>query len=250
MRCSYAILCAWLASSTVAGAKELLLTGEVGVSESQEFHAGWTGSYRATIQWLEQEGQIVNPGDMVLIFEPGTIQDTIDRNETLLQETTQGNQRTLLNIEEQLIEAEHQLFQKGLLLEIAELKAQVPESEQTRLEFETARFELGKASSDLEQAKEKLAIRQEELRQERQRLDLEVERIRAAIANDEIYMSEVYQRAEVQGPVVYATDWRGNKTGAGQSVFMGAKVASIPSSQNMNARAWVSEVDWPKVRDG
>ena len=237
--------------SSFSAEADLLLTGQVDLLNPQEFVAPWSRNFQINIEWMADEGSVVEAGDLVVIFDPGELTGTIQQNETTLNDNAQGTQETLLRIEQELIDAEHLVTQAGYRLQIAELKANVPTSDVSALEYETAVFELIKARSDLEQAKVKLRSKQFELASERNRIALEVERLEAALAHDRQSLASMFLRAERSGPVIYATHpWHGGKFAAGQAVQMGTKVASIPVNDEMVIRSWVSEVDWPKVNVG
>lgn len=240
-----------LCVGTSSAHTELLLTGRVDLLNPQEFVAPWSQNFQIAIQWMAEEGSKVAAGDVVVIFDPGELTTSIEQNEAALHDNAKGHQETLLRIGQELIDAEHALTQAQLRYEIAELKRDIPASKVSVLEHETAVFDFKKATSDLAQAEVKLQSKQLELANERRRIAFEIERIEAALANDQRSLADRFLRAERAGPVIYATHpWSGGKIDVGQSVQMGFKVAEIPANDAMIISAWVSEVDWPTVREG
>jgi multidrug resistance efflux pump len=250
MRSITVVLLAALAWDAQA-ARELLLTGQVTLKDAQHFITPYTGNFQTSIQWMAEEGSVVNAGDIVVVFDPGELASTIEQNERALQNYRKGAQETLLNVEQQYIDAEHELTQAELRLEIARLRAEVPAGEVSALSRETAIFELGKARNAVLSAQTKIDAKRQELISEEERIRLEVERIEKALYRDNTLLEFTSLRAERSGPVIYEYHpWRGNKLAVGQTVQMGMHVASIPISDQVSVEAWISEVDWPLLVEG
>ena len=78
----------------------LILSGQIKASDNQTFYAPKTDNWRVQVQWLLPEGDIAKEGDLVVVFDSGSIQSQIEQekvsliaaNEELYRITSRGTQ--------------------------------------------------------------------------------------------------------------------------------------------------------------
>jgi len=73
------LLIAILSLSSHAAAKELLLTGKIKAGEVQNFTVPWSQNWRQQIKWLKPEGEIVERGDLVVLFDTANLDSQIEQ---------------------------------------------------------------------------------------------------------------------------------------------------------------------------
>ena len=57
----------------------LILSGQIKASDNQTFYAPKTDNWRVQVQWLLPEGDIAKEGDLVVVFDSGSIQSQIEQ---------------------------------------------------------------------------------------------------------------------------------------------------------------------------
>ena len=65
-------------------AEPVLLTGEIASLEKQIVSAPRTDRWQIQIQWMHEEGTIANEGDLIAVFDSGSIKSQIKQSEERL----------------------------------------------------------------------------------------------------------------------------------------------------------------------
>lgn len=202
------------------------------------------------IQMMAPEGEVVESGAPVLMFDGSELQRrldtwTADRDSAATQLELQRAAAKVARKDEALAIAEARAE-----LRKAKLKADAPEGITAVIELEKARLdlELAEAKVDHLERKEVSAEKRDQAEVSRWRHKLErserrVEELQAAIAQ----LSVTAPRA---GTVIHQTNWRGEKKKVGDNAWRAETVLQIVSLDHMEARGQIDEVDVSKVRVG
>ncbi len=250
VRCSVinsAISLLLLSFSSVAN-DAFILSGEIKASDNQTFYAPKTDSWRVQVQWLLPEGDIAKKGDLVVVFDSGSIQSQIEQEEVGLISAQEELHRIESSNKQTLLEATFGQKKAELLLEKSRIDASITieylsqyDYEKNQLAFEKALVANAKAKENLKQTKvanlvgltkQKLSINkmQEKLKYNRHKLK---------------QMSVYAQRS---GPVLYGSHpWNGEKVFVGMTAQPSWKIAEIPSMNGLYIETWVHEIDYKNL---
>lgn len=225
-----------------------ILSGQIKASDNQTFYAPKTDSWRVQVQWLLPEGDIAKKGDLVVVFDSGSIQSQIEQEEVSLIGAQEELHRIESSNKQTLLEATFGQKKAELLLEKSRIDASITieylsqyDFEKNQLAFEKALVENAKAKENLKQTKvanlvgltkQKLSINkmQEQLKYKRHKLK----------------QMSVY--AERSGPILYGSHpWNGEKVFVGMTAQPSWKIAEIPSMNGLYIETWVHEIDYKNL---
>ncbi|MCO4800190.1 MAG: hypothetical protein KC484_13315 [Colwelliaceae bacterium] len=189
---------------------DFILTGEIKASENQVFYSPKTDNWRVQVQWMLPEGEVANKGDLVVVFDSGSIQSKIEQEEVSLLAAEEELFRLKSEAEQKLLEASFQQKRTVLLLEKSRIDAGISEQHlsqfdynKNQLAYEKAVVVKAKADENLKQTKisNSVSITKQTLKIEKHKEKLQYNK------NKLIKMS-LY--AERSGPVLYGTHpWNG-----------------------------------------
>lgn len=228
-----------------------LLTGEVYSRQAQQIIVPMTTNWRASISQMVPEGAQVAAGDVVIEFD-GT--EPARQLETQ-QETTRTEQarteREIAQLEKSLAQARFQHEQAQVTLELATLKAEIPEGVIGAIEFAENQLAFEEASKSLENARqaERDALRSLEDRREQAALDMR------KLEVQEQWWSQMLEnfkvRATQPGYVIYGIHpWTRSKFQEGDQVQTSFHVAEIADTSDLAVKVWINGVDRPRVAVG
>lgn len=238
------ILCLLLSAPVQAEDNELILTGQISSSAKQIVNAPQGSRWQLQIQWMEQEGKIVEQGKPLVVFDGASEQAQLTSNQENLD-------RLLLELEQLKVEqAQKVIDARGLLtvskmrVEKAQIEASVP-SEQVAA-YEKGQYELALQRAILEQVKAEEALQRalQEQSAEVTKKNVNILQTKEEIAYLNDILSKLNVLASVTGPVTYAIHpWFGTKVSSGMSVRASWKVLDVQSTDNFQIETWVHEID-------
>jgi hypothetical protein len=243
MKAIFVIIICYALISTNAYADKLLLTGQIGSSTKQVVNAP-SGSRQLQIQWMEEEGKIVEKGKTVVLFDGAASQTQFIANEENLDRLLLEFEELKVQQEQNVIDARGRLKVAEMRVEKAKIEASVPSTEVAA--FEKGQFELALQGSIVEQVKAEEALK---LSLQEQRAELTKKEVNIVIVKEElVYLTDILANlnviAQVTGPVTYATHpWFGTKLSAGMNVRASWKVLDVQSTSNFQIETWVHEID-------
>ena len=229
--------------STNTFAETLLLTGQIGSSAKQVVNAP-TGSRQLQIQWMEEEGKIVEQGETVVLFDGAASQAQLIANEENLDRLLLEFEELKVQQEQNVIDASGRLKVAKMRVEKAKIEASVPSSQVAA--FEKGQFELSLQRTIVEQVKaeEALQLSLKEQRAELTKKEVNIVRVKEEIVYLTDLLANLNVLAKVTGPVTYATHpWFGSKLSAGMNVRASWKVLDVQSTSNFQIETWVHEID-------
>ncbi|SDJ44315.1 HlyD family secretion protein [Ferrimonas sediminum] len=235
-----------------AQAQTLLLTGEVSSSQAQSLTVPRAGrAWRYQIQWMAAEGEMVRAGDPVVVFDKSGVSGQIDQFQAALIRVEAAVQAKQVELKQQRLQAEFEVTEKQLLMEKAQLDAEVPADFQSPKEYADKQFELMKAGAELAKSKRALAEVERASVEEMRKLTIDRDKAQLELGNAERLMNNLELTARHDGPMIYARrSSDGVKTEVGDTVQVGAQVATIPGVDGLQVQAWANEVDIDRVQVG
>jgi len=228
---------------------KVLLTGKIVSGDVQKFTVPWSNTWRQQIKWLKAEGESVEKGDLVVLFDTANLDSQIEQEKVNLRNTKDKAIKSKLDLELQLINAEHDLVKTKLQLKLAKYLNEVPERFRSGFEKDSIQFDFKKSKEAYKQSKVKLETAKEALLADILKQQLEVQRIGAILDKKQYELKKLQLHSERKGTVIHAMHpWDGSKISEGQSVQTSWAVASIPGTGGEFIQSWVNEVDWPKLK--
>lgn len=240
-----------LVSATTVPAQEptraadaLLLTGTVQALHAQRLRAPRMDAWRMQIQWMAEEGSLVQAGDPVVRIDSANLASEIEQLELQMLGAAQRAQKELAELEVALLDADLALVQAEAKLAKARIDAGVPATHLPAIQFERHRLDAERAGKERDEAAGRRATaaaaiekRREELALERRALEIDLGRKRAQLDASTL-------RAERAGAVLYATDPQtGSKLGVGGNVQFSTLLAQVTTAEDLLVVAWLNEVD-------
>jgi multidrug resistance efflux pump len=230
----------------------LLLTGEVRSARSIDLSTPQMPGFQARIHYLAADGSQVKAGDVVVGFDVGAWVSQLDEKRLGLVRA----ETALLNLEQAgpPEQAQHQaaLERAGVEARKARLEADVPAEVQSRQEWQQKQNALRRAQAELAKAELQLETWQRTRQAELEKARIEVRKAERALAlvRDGIRRTEL--RAPEDGLVLVQPNWnqQGRPLQAGDAVWPGLNVVSLPILANLEVQALLPELDLGRVRAG
>ena len=237
-----------LVASSHLFAQNFLLSGEVKTKDSQVFYAPRTDKWRVQLKWMLPEGDIAKPGDVVVVFDSGTIENAIEQAKAQLLTAKDELFRVESESAQKLIEAEHEVAKTTLLLEKAKIDAGIGKAFISTFDYEKNQLAFEKAIVAKVKAEEKLSqvIVANEVAIKKQKLSI------AKTENELRYQTNKLTKMRIEatkeGAIIYGKHpWNGEKVFVGMTAQPSWKIAEIPSGNELFIEAWLHEVDFQKV---
>jgi multidrug resistance efflux pump len=229
----------------------LLLTGELEAKRADALSVPQTPSFQVQIKWMAEDGTLVAAGQPVVEFDNSAFTQQLEEKRLAATDAASQLERTMADAATQEADKRFAIDQKRADLAKAQMAAAVPSElvplwtyQDRQLTLERARAELAKAESDLD-AQHKAAA-----------ADVAVQRIALDKARREIATAEgAIQALTLKAPragIVLASmhPWEGRKIQAGDNVWTGLAVATIPDLSVMRVQAALSDVDDGRIAPG
>lgn len=227
----------------------LLLTGKIGSAEKQIVTAPKSNRWQIQIQWLEEEGKVVNKGDLIAVFDGSLIQSQLEVNIERLETVSLELIQTRMELQQQQVEAQGELEVAKLRVQKAEIEAAVPDGQVSN--FDKGQFELNFKRSLMEQVKaqQKLALAQEALNTGVEKRQIEIRKIEEEIAFQKRQLDTMSVVAQYSGPITYANHpWSGDKLAAGINVQAAWNIVTVQATNSFQIETWVHEIDVDDVK--
>ena len=238
--------------ANVAQAEEmLLLTGKVSSAQKQVVTAPKTSRWQIQIQWMEEEGKVVEKGDRIVTFDGSTIQSQLDINIERAETIALELKQTEMQLAQSLLEAQGALEVAEMRVKKARIEAGVPDGQVSAYDKGQYELNLQRSLFELFKAEEGLTLAEEALRTGVQKKQLELLKLQEEIAFQQRQLETMNVTADFNGPVNYATHpWNGEKLDAGMNVQAAWQVMDVQAVDNFQIESWVHEIDALKVEQG
>ena len=232
-------------------AQSLLLSGELKASEQQLFYAPKSDNWRVQVQWMMEEGEIAQQGDVVVVFDSGSIASEIEQDEVSLEAAKEELVRITTSNEEKQIEAEFNFKRTELLLQRARIDAAIPQANLSTYDYQKNQLELEKALINKQKSAEELQQVKTANKVAHNKQRLTIEQLETNLQYNKAQLASMSIQAQRTGPVLYANHpWNGEKAFVGMTAQPGWKIAEIPAMSELYIEAWVHEIDYQKLKLG
>ncbi|MFQ3194178.1 MAG: multidrug efflux pump subunit AcrA (membrane-fusion protein) [Colwellia sp.] len=227
----------------------LILSGQIKASDNQTFYSPKTDSWNVQVQWLLPEGDIAKKGDLVVVFDSGSIQSQIEQEKVSLIAANEELFRITSTAEQSLLEATYGQKRTALLLDKARIDASISVVHLSQYEYQKNQLELEKTvvanAKALENLKQvNLANTVAETKQK-----ITIIKHQDKLQYNEYKLKQMSGYAERTGPVLYGTHpWYGEKVFVGMTAQPSWEIAKIPSVNGLYIEAWVHEVDYKNLQ--
>lgn len=224
--------------------EELILTGQISSSAKHIVNAPQGSRWQVQIQWMEDEGKIVEKGNSVVIFDGASEQAQLTQNQENLDRYELELEQLLIEQSQKVVDAEGQLRVANMRVEKARIEASVPLSQVSALDKGQYELALQRSILDKVKAEEALVRAQQEQQAEITKKQVDIMRSKEEVAYLNDILSKLNVLAQVTGPVTYAIHpWFGTKVSAGMNVRPSWKVLDVQSTSNFQIETWIHEID-------
>jgi len=243
------MLASALFTTQVFASQNIFITGEIKASDSQTFFAPQSDTWRIQVEWMLPEGEVAKPGDVVVVFEGGSIASNIEQDEVNLNTALDELKRQINQGKQSILEAEFALTRADLLLEKAKIDAAVPKSHLSAFDYEENQLKLEQAVIQKHKAKASLAEKQNSAQVNISKQEIEIKRLQINLKENRKRLHNLTHKAINKGPILYGNHpWYGTKLFSGVTAQPGWKIAEIPAMTGLYLEAWVHEIDYKHLK--
>ena len=206
--------------------------------------------YNMKLTFIVKDGEEVNAGDTVMIFDPSDVN------------------KAILDVESKL-EINKAEFEKMLAQQESDLEELKASYEVTRISHEISKINFEKAEYDSEMTKKQIQLNLEKaeiaLHQAKEQIDNrlkinteEIKQKNLSITQDEQLLSDANKALEqltvvspAPGIAIIARNWStGNKFQVGETTYTGNPLIALPDLSQLKAIVRINEVDIAKITKG
>ena len=239
--------------------RSLLVSGELAAASAVRITAPpFRSQGPFAIKALPPEGSSVRPGDLLLQIDNSMLVNNLSTDELELERAENDLVKKQAELEIQVKDLEMQLAQNKLQLDQAKLKADISPDLISARDYQDNQFAYQKAKKEYDKTLQSLELARKASVEEITLLRLKRDQIKRGMELTKSGIRSMEIRADRPGTVLYEiyppSRWNNNelprKFQIGDQVFSGWTVLSIPDLQDMEVRAFVSEVDGGMLRPG
>jgi multidrug efflux pump subunit AcrA (membrane-fusion protein) len=239
--------------------RSLIVSGELSASRAVRITAPpFRSQGPFSIKALPPEGSTVRPGDLLLQIDNSVLVNNLSTEELELERAENDLVKKQAELEIQVKDLEMQLAQNKLQLDQTKLKADISQELISVRDFQDNQFAYQKAKKEYDKTLQSLELARKASTEEVDLLRLKRQQIKSGMELTKSGIQSMEMRADRPGTVLYEiyppSRWNNNemprKFQVGDQVFSGWTVLSIPDLQDMEVRAFVSEVDGGMLRTG
>lgn len=228
-----------------------MLTGEVFSRQAQEVIVPLTTNWQARIDTMVPEGNQVNAGDVVVEFDGSAAAQQLEQHRETVRTEQARTERDIAQREKELVQARFQFEQAEVALELATLKAEIPEGVIGAIEYAENQLAFEQASNSLENAREHLDDRQKVLREREEQAVMDAHKLDLQEKWWAQMLENFTVRAEQSGYVIYGNHpWTRAKFEEGDNVQTSFRIAQVADTSDLAIKVWINGVDRPQVKVG
>jgi multidrug efflux pump subunit AcrA (membrane-fusion protein) len=206
--------------------------------------------WQMTIQHLVPEGTVVRQGDVVAELDRSDILTRLETAQLEVQRVESQYEQAQLDSLLTLSEARDKLENLELELEEREIAVEQSVYESPAVQRRT-QIELEKTKRQLAQEKNNYVTRVHQAVARLREIEAQLIQDRNSLNRIQQLVDEFTIRAPENGMIVYARDWRGQKTTTGSIIqTWDPVVAELPDLSLMESVTYINEVDIQKIRVG
>ena len=231
--------------------QDLLFTGEVFSQKAQEIIVPLTNNWQARISMMLLEGTQVQTGDVVVEFDGSDVVRQLEQQQEAQRTEQAKTERDIAKLEKDLLEAEFQLKQARVALELASLKADLPEGLIGGLEYSENLLIKERTEKSVEDAVEQLKDKRENIIERRHQAELDQQKAENQIRLWNLMLDSFTVHANQSGSIIYGKHpWMRTKFQEGDNVRTSFRVAQIADTSELAIRVWINSIDRPRIQKG
>lgn len=246
------IIGAFLLLCTAVNAQQnQLLTGIITSSKQQLVTAPKTDSWQVQIQWMAEEGSIVNKGDLIVVFESGGIEAQLEQSDEQLVMEKLELQQIEMKLNQNVIEAQGRLNLAKIMVEKTQVEASIPEGEISAYEQGQHIIAYEKALVEKIKSEENYKRKLEERKVGIEKQKIQIIKLEENIVYKSSQLEKMKVVAQVTGPVSYMMHPHlGGKIAAGMNVRVSWKILLVQAQSSYQVKTWVHELDAARINLG
>ncbi len=209
--------------------------------------------WRLQILWIVKEGEVVKEGDVLLKFDPGELQKELNERESELKSLKAELKQREENLKAMELDYEMQMNSAKLEYELSKVQVVEDEGLLPKKNLEEAKLRLSAAEEKYNKTKEKLEAAKREAEANIEIIKVKIKNAQNNYNFAKESLDKMTIRAPSSGLVVLNEIWVGGeerKVQAGDSIWSGYCVISLPDFSTLKTKVWVSEVDAGKISKG
>jgi HlyD family secretion protein len=231
--------------------QDLLFTGTVFSQQAQEIFVPLTNNWQARISMMLAEGTEVEVGDLVVEFDGSEAARQLEQQQQAQRTEQAKTERDIAKLDQDLNSAKFQLEQANVALELASLKAGVPEGLIGGLEYAENQLSKEKAIKDVDDAIEWLKDRQKSAAERNRQAELDRQKGENQIELWNQMLASFTIHATQPGFIIYGIHpWNRTKFQEGDTVRTSFRVAQIADTSELAIKVFINSIDRPRVEAG
>lgn len=208
------------------------------------------GLWQMTVTQMAGDGEVVKKGDMLVVFEGGTVIKNLTAKQGELAEKRRKQEQLRLDLADRAREAELATAQAQAEMEKARRKANQPKEYIARVDYQKLVVARVKAEQRLALTARRQQVAAEERVAEQRLADAEVGQLDGEVKKLQESLATLTVAAPRDGIALHQDDWRGGKVDVGSQIWRGQSVAQMPDLSTLAVRAALPERDLTKVKPG
>jgi multidrug resistance efflux pump len=248
---TYLVVCALPPVVSMAQDQDLLFTGEVFSQQAQEIFVPLTNNWQARISMMLPEGTRVQTGDAVVEFDGSEAARQLEQQLEGQRTEQAKTERDIATLDKDLTVAGFYLKQSQVALELATLKAGIPEGLIGGLEFSENQLAKETAIKAVEDATQQLKDKRKSVQEREQQAKLDQQKGENQIELWNRMLTSFTIEATQPGFVIYGKHpWNRTKFQEGDTVNTSFRVAQVADTSELAIRIWINSIDRPRVEAG
>ncbi len=229
----------------------MLFTGEVFSQRAQEIFVPLTTNWQARISMMLPEGTQVKAGDVAVEFDGSEVTRQLEQQLEAQRTDQARTERDIAKLEKELIAADFQFKQARVALDLATLKADLPEGLIGGLEFADNMLAKEMAIKSVEDAGQQLKDKRKSIADRSRQAELDKRKSENQVALWNQMLTSFTVHAAQPGFIIYGKHpWNRNKFQEGDTVRTSFRVAQIADTSELAIRVWINSIDRPRVVAG
>ena len=246
------LLVIWaLPPGAMAQAQDLLFTGEVFSQRAQEILVPLTDDWQARISKMKPEGSKVEVGDVAVEFDGAVVARQLEQQEETQRTERAKTERDLAKLDEELLTASYALKQAEVTLELASLRADIPEGLIGSLDYSENQLAREKAIKAVQDTTEQLKDKRQSLKDRQRQAELDEKKATSQIELWNEMLTSFVIKATQPGYIIYSRHpWTRSKFEEGDTVRTSFRVVQIADTSDLAVKIWINSIDRPRVKVG
>jgi len=220
----------------------VVLSGSLSAADAERFSVPVTSNWQATVKWLIPEGERVEIGDSIAVFDPGNAENSLQEadDELFNKEHERGNQKAAARLTR--MDLELALKRTEVEYRKARIDADVPQDVLKGADFRKRQLDMETKRRAFEDAQLTLLNHDAATRSKIAELDIEISELERDYEDYREELEMLNLRATRAGIVIHEVHpWMGRKVVEGDRLQPTLPVAQIPDLTTIEVEAWAGE---------